>query len=96
MIQHVYRHLGVGVAFPSEVADQLLLLGVDTDDRVARRQIIGLDLGDVLKLRVPIGMGTQGVLLRPSLLEPPEAQTSQGSSGHRKEPFLRHRETFKA
>ena len=39
-----------------EVADQLLLLRVDADDRQAGRQVLPLEPGDVLELGVAVGM----------------------------------------
>jgi hypothetical protein len=63
VVQHFHRHLGMGVALPGEVADQLLFLGVDADHRVAHRQIPGLEPGDVAELGVAVGMGSQRFLL---------------------------------
>ena len=63
MVQRVHRRLGVGLAFPSNVADAFFLLGVNADHRVARPEVGRLDRGDVLKLRVPVGMRPRAFLL---------------------------------
>jgi hypothetical protein len=44
------------LALVLEVADQLLLLGVDADDGLARRDERAFALGDVAELSVPIRM----------------------------------------
>jgi hypothetical protein len=51
------------LSLPGKVADQLLLLGVDADHRIARRQVRGFESGDVLELRVPVRMRSQGFFL---------------------------------
>ena len=56
MVQHVHGFLSVGMAFTGEIADQFLLLGVDADHRVARSQVLGLEFGNVLKLRISVWM----------------------------------------
>lgn len=63
MIQHIDRCLRMGIPLPGEVADQPLLLGVDVDDGITFLQIPGFDLGDVLKLCIPIGMCAYGLPL---------------------------------
>jgi hypothetical protein len=47
--------LDVGVAFAEKIADELLLLGVDTGNRIARRFVEGSISRDDLKLTICFG-----------------------------------------
>lgn len=63
MVEHLHGGLGMGIPLAGKVADQFLFLGVDADYGVARRPILGLDFGDVLKRRVPIRRRAQRFFL---------------------------------
>ena len=63
MIQHLHGRLCMGMAFSGEMADQFLLLGIDADHRVACGPIRGLELGHVLKRRIPVRMRPQRFFL---------------------------------
>ena len=63
MVERLHLRLRVGLAFAGEVADQLLFLRVNAEHGLAPGQIHGLDVGDVLKLRVAIGMRAHRLFL---------------------------------
>ena len=44
MVQHLHRHLRMGMPLSGKIPDQFLFLGVDADDRITRRPILGLSL----------------------------------------------------
>jgi hypothetical protein len=63
MVEDLDGRLGVGMTVSRTIPEQFLFLGVEADDRIPRRPIFSLELGDVLKLGVPIGVRPQRFLL---------------------------------
>jgi len=63
MIQCFHRRLRMGVAFSTEITDQLLLFGVYADHWLSLSHIGSFKSGDVLKLRIPIRVCSQRFFL---------------------------------
>jgi len=65
MVEGVHHFLRVELARAVEIAQQLLLLGIEAHNWILRLQIRLLELRDVLKLGVAVGMVTHSLgLLR--------------------------------
>jgi hypothetical protein len=56
MVERVNRFLRVKLSVAKQVADQLLFLGIDADDRVVRVLVLGSKTGDLAELRIPLRM----------------------------------------
>jgi hypothetical protein len=63
VIQHCDGVAGIELAISIEIAQQFLFLGVDADDRPPRRQVLLLEFGNPLELRMAVGMPLERCLL---------------------------------
>jgi hypothetical protein len=62
MLEHLGRRLCQGMTVAGNIAAQFSFPGIDAHHGI-RRQILGLEFGNVLKPRIPIRMRTQRLLL---------------------------------